>query len=310
MTGLGHEITPIPAPGHAPSAAVARHLLKSAHLAAPNPFRRPMPDPAAPLRATLALYGGGNDEALVALLAGLLPDPAAPIEVLTTATTANPARTAASYARSWLAHGCTQVGHLEIDETHPADAPAALARLRRAALVFLSGGNQERLTEFLAGTEFLAVLKERCRTDAGFVLAGTSAGAAALAEFMLVEGRGWRSLLPGGVSVLPGLGLLPGVVLDQHFAERHRYPRLLHAVLQRPQCLGLGLSEETGLLLRPGQPAEVFGDEVLFVFDAANAHGISLEGPGPRRPISGHGLGLHLLVAGQRLDLTTRQVVG
>ncbi len=269
-----------------------------------------MPDPIATLRATLALYGGGDDEALVALLAGLLPRPGAPIEVLTTATTANPARTAASYARSWQARGCTQVGHLEIDETHPADAPAALARLRQASLLFLSGGNQERLTDFLAGTEFLAVLQERCRTDADFIVAGTSAGAAALAEFMLVEGRGWRSLLPGGIAVWPGLGLLPGVVLDQHFAERHRYPRLLHAVLARPECLGLGLSEETGLLLRPGQPAEVFGDEVLFVFDAVNAQSISLVGPGPRRPISGHAISTHLLVAGQRLDLATRQVVG
>ena len=269
-----------------------------------------MPDPVPAFRATLALYGGGDDEALVALLAGLLPRPGAPVEVLTTATTANPARTAASYARSWQARGCSHVGHLEIDETHPADAPATLARLRGAALVFLSGGNQERLTQYLAGTEFLAVLKERCRTDAGFILAGTSAGAAALAGFMLVEGRGWRSLLPGGIAVVPGLGLLPGVVLDQHFAERHRYPRLLHAVLERPQCLGLGLSEETGLLLRPGQPAEVFGAEVLFVFDAARAQHIGLVGPGPRQPISGHGLVTHLLVAGQRLDLATRQVAG
>ncbi len=269
-----------------------------------------MPNPIAALRATLALYGGGDDEALVALLASLLPHPGAPIEVLTTATTANPARTAASYARSWQALGCPNVGHLEIDETHPADAPATLARLRGAALVFISGGNQERLTEFLTGTEFLALLKERCRTDAGFLLAGTSAGAAALAEFMLVEGRGWRSLLPGGIAVRPGLGLLPGVVLDQHFAERHRYPRLLHAVLAQPACLGLGLSEETGLLLRPGQPAEVFGAEVLFVFDAARAQNISLIGPGPRQPISGQGLTTHLLVAGQQLDLATRQAVG
>lgn len=269
-----------------------------------------MPDLSAAPRATLALYGGGADEALVELLAGLLPQPGAPIEVLTTASTANPARTAASYARSWQARGCPHVRHLEVDETHPADAPATLVRLRRAALLFISGGNQERLTQFLLGTEFLAILQERCRTDAGFVLAGTSAGAAAVAEFMLVEGRGWRSLLPGGVGVAPGLGLLPGVVLDQHFAERHRYPRLLHAVLAHPTCLGLGLSEETGLLLRPGQPAEVFGDEVVFAFDAGTAQHIRLVGPGPRQPISGHGLTTHLLVAGQRLDLATRQVVG
>ena len=140
------------------------------------------------------------------------------------------------------------------------------------------------------------------------MLAGTSAGAAALAEVMLVEGHGWRSLLGGRVEAQPGLGLLPGVVLDQHFAERARYPRLLHAVLAQPHLLGLGLSEETGLLIRHGHPAEVFGDEVVFAVDARALTHNNLPGLPRNVPISGHGLQVHLLVAGQRLDLLTREV--
>jgi cyanophycinase len=228
--------------------------------------------------------------------------------VLTTATRYQPDRTVAAYAHAWLQSGCANVRHLKVDEKHPADAPGTLARLRAAALVFISGGDQERLLEFLADTEFLAILKQKYQTEAQFIVAGTSAGAAALAEVMLVYGHGWRSLLGGRVEAQPGLGLLPDVVLDQHFAERARYPRLMHAVLAQPQLLGLGLSEETGLIIRHGRQAEVFGDEVVFAVDASGITHNNLPELPRNVPISGHGLQVHLLVAGQQLDLLTREV--
>ena len=263
---------------------------------------------AAPL-GTLVVLGGGDDDPLLARLAGLLPDRNTTIEVLTTATRRQPARTAAAYAHAWHQLGCPHVRHLQVDETHPADDPVTLARLRRAALVFMSGGDQERLTDFLLGTEFLALLKHKYQTEAGFIIAGTSAGASAVAEFMLVEGHGWRSLLGGRIEVKPGLGLLPGVLLDQHFAERGRYPRLMHAVLAQPELLGVGLSEETGLIIHPNQPAEVFGDEAVIIIDAASVAHNNLSGLPDGHVISGHGLQLHVLVAGQQLNLATRAVV-
>ncbi|WP_375418784.1 cyanophycinase [uncultured Hymenobacter sp.] len=264
------------------------------------------PAPPLPPRGTLVVLGGGADDPLLALLAGLLPHPDAPIEVLTTATREQPERTAAAYARAWASLGCGGVGHLPIDEHHPADLPATLARLEAATLILLSGGDQERLTNFLLGTEFLASLKRRFRQDEGFIIAGTSAGASALGGPMLVQGQGWRSLLGEGIEVVPGLGLLPDVILDQHFAERSRYPRLLHAVLQHPACLGLGLSEETGLIIRPGRPAEVFGEGVVAAVDARGLSFTDADSLPPSRPVSGHGLRLHLLTAGQTLDLTSR----
>ncbi len=266
-----------------------------------------MPDLPAPL-GTLVLLGGGDDDPTLALLAGLLPDPAAPIEVLTTATRRQPGRTAVAYAHVWRKLGCPTVGHLEVDENHPADDPATLARLRAARLVFMSGGDQERLTEFLLGTEFLRILKHKYHTEADFVLAGTSAGASAMADYMLVEGHGWRSLRAGGIGVMPGLGLLPGVLLDQHFIERQRYARLLHAVLAQPDLLGIGLGEETGLLVRPGQPVEVYGDEVVVVIDGSQLAHRNLPGLPVKAMISGHGFQVHLLVAGHKIDLQTRAV--
>ncbi len=259
-------------------------------------------------RGTLVVLGGGDDDPLLTLLASLLPGPEAIIEVLTTATRRQPARTAAAYAHSWHLLGYPHVRHLQVDESNPADAPATLARLRRAELVFMSGGDQERLTDFLLNTEFLNILKHKYQHEAGFIVAGTSAGASAVAEFMLVDGHGWRSLLGGRIGVRPGLGLLPGVLLDQHFAERGRYPRLMHAVLAQPALLGIGLSEETGLLVRHGQPAQVFGEESVVVIDAAQATHNNLPGLPEGHVISGHGLRLHLLTAGQQLDLATRTV--
>ena len=270
-----------------------------------------MPEDASPIAAplgTLVVLGGGDDDPLLTLLAGLLPDRNLPIEVLTTATRRQPARTAAAYAHAWHQLGCPHVRHLQVNEDHPADDPATLTRLRRAALVFMSGGDQERLTDFLLGTEFLAILKQKYQAEAGFILAGTSAGASAVAEYMLVDGHGWRSLLGGHIEVQPGLNLLPGVLLDQHFAERGRYPRLLHAVLARPALLGIGLSEETGLLIRPGQPAQVFGEEAVVVIDAAQATHNNLPGLAKGAVISGHGLQLHVLVAGQVVDIARREV--
>ena len=258
--------------------------------------------PAAPApQGTIVLLGGGYDDPTLALLAGLLPHRHAPIEILTTATAHAPEATHAAYARVLGKLNCPQVGHLQVDAEHLADAPATLARLRAAALVFLTGGDQERLTEYLLGTQFLAVLRERYHTDAGFVLGGTSAGASALGGQMLVAGRGWRSLLGGGIEVLPGLGLLPNLLIDQHFTERARYPRLMHAVLAHPHLLGVGLSEETGLLVRPGRPTEVFGDEVVVVVDARHVTATNYATLPQGRPLSAHGLRVDLLVAGDTL---------
>ena len=249
------------------------------------------------------LLGGGYDDPTLALLASLLPDRHAPIEILTTATADEPAATHAAYARVLAQLGCPQVGHLQVAENYSADAPATLARLQAAALVFITGGNQERLTDCLLGTQFLEILRQRYQQDAYFFLAGTSAGASALGGQMLVAGRGWRSLLGGGIEVVPGLGLLPHWLIDQHFIERERYPRLLHAVLAQPHLLGLGLSEETGLLLRPGQPAEVFGTEVVVVVDAGRLTASNYPTLPAGQPVSARGLTVDLLVAGDTLSV-------
>ena len=264
----------------------------------------------APPLGTLVALGGGDDDALLALLCDLLPDPTtAAVEIITAASWRNADTTGAAYEQSFRELGCAAARHLPLHEHQPADSPATLRRLRRAGLVFFSGGDQERLTELLHGTEFLRILRARYQQEPAFVVAGTSAGAAALPEQMLVQGYGWRALRKGGIQTMAGLGLLPHLFIDQHFAERGRFGRLAHALLAHPAFLGIGLSEETGLLVRGGQWAEVFGDGAAMVLDGRQLHGANLGRIGRGEPVSAQNLRVHLLVAGHQLNLLTREVL-
>ncbi|QNH62015.1 cyanophycinase [Hymenobacter sediminicola] len=256
---------------------------------------------------TLVALGGGDDDAMLALLCDLLPSSNTAVEVITVASR-DDIRSGRAYERALRELGCSGVRHLRISEHHSPDAHDTLRRLSRAGLVFFSGGDQERITDFLHGSQFLQVLRERYQQDATFIVAGTSAGAAVLPEYMVIEGHGWRALRKGGMKTSAGLGLLPQVLIDQHFVERGRFGRLAHAVLAHPMCLGIGLAEETGIIIRGGTEAEVFGDGVVMVVDGQQLQGNNLGRVGRGEPVSGQDFRVHLLVAGQRLQLQNRRV--
>lgn len=251
---------------------------------------------------TLVAWGGGDDEPLLDLLAArLVGRLTGGVEVLPAATPRRPLATGQAYVNSLRRRGFQHVGLLHFTPSRPADTPAYLKRLTSASLIFLSGGDQERLTAALLGTHFLELLRERFRAGE-LVVAGTSAGAAALPDQMIVSGYGYRSLLAGRVRTAPGLGLLPGCLLDQHFTERGRFARLAHAILRDPGRLGLGLGEETGLWIEHGQ-ATVIGEAVVTLIDGRRSSAPTLAMLPDGHPISGTGLRLDLLTAGQTLLL-------
>ncbi|RPD46256.1 cyanophycinase [Hymenobacter sediminis] len=261
---------------------------------------------ASPL-GTLVALGGGDDDGMLALLRDLLPDISVPVEIITVASR-DDTRSGRAYVRALRELGCTGACHLRINENCPADAPDTLRRLRRAGLVFFSGGDQERITDFLQETEFLRVLRERYQQDADFIIAGTSAGAAVMPEYMVVQGYGWRALRKGGTQTSAGLGLVSELVIDQHFVERGRFGRLAHALLMHPTCLGVGLAEETGIIIRGGRYAEVFGDGVVMAVDGSELQESNLAQVRRGEPVSGQNFRVHLLVAGQQLDLASRTI--
>ncbi|HYE80335.1 MAG TPA: cyanophycinase [bacterium] len=248
---------------------------------------------------TLVAWGGGGDNELLSWLGERFGGTG--VEVVVAATPVRPLVTGRAYVAALRRRGFSSVSIVHPTSRTPMDARAYLKRLETARLVFFTGGDQECLTEALGGSRYLEMLRERYRTD-GLVVAGTSAGAAALADQMIVGGHGWRSLMSGRVRVAPGLGLVEGAFFDSHFSERNRFGRLAHAVLRDPDRLGVGIGEETGVVCRPESPGcfEVLGEGVVTVVDGRDSRAPGLKELPYGHPISGRDLKLHLLTAGDR----------
>lgn len=141
-----------------------------------------------------------------------------------------------------------------------------LDRLARATGVFFTGGDQARIMDVLADPVLLGAVA--ARHAAGVVFGGTSAGAAVMSRRM-ITGDGDFTVIDGEkVGVRPGLGLLDGVIVDQHFVKRQRENRLFGLVLKHPEERGVGIDEDTALLVTSGREAEVVGKGPVVLVDA------------------------------------------
>ncbi|GAC1438275.1 MAG: cyanophycinase [Sediminibacterium sp.] len=172
------------------------------------------------------------------------------IEVVTTASTI-PYEVGENYLDAFGKIGCTDIGVMHIRNREDAQREDYLQRIRDCAGVLFSGGNQLRLTTNFGGTDFLKTIRDRYLYDY-FVVAGTSAGAMAMSNTMIYEGNAARAHLKGEVKITTGLGLMDGVIFDSHFEKRGRFVRLAQAVSANPSCIGIGLGEDTGMLVTQG----------------------------------------------------------
>ena len=143
-------------------------------------------------------------------------------------------------------------------------------RLRDADVVMFTGGDQLRLTSILGGTAFHDILLEKYRNE-DFIYAGTSAGAAAASSNMIYQGSSSEALLKGEVKITSGLGLIDGVIIDTHFVQRGRIGRLFQSVVGNPKVLGIGLGEDTGLLITHNTKMEAIGSGLVILVDATSA---------------------------------------
>ncbi|MFL6065301.1 MAG: cyanophycinase [Friedmanniella sp.] len=180
------------------------------------------------------------------------------------------------------------------------------ARLDEVDGVFMTGGNQLKLSSFLTGTAFGDAIVAAYRR--GAVVGGTSAGASILAEHMIAFGTGGSTPRQRMSQLSVGLGLIKGVVIDQHFEQRNRYGRLLSLVAQSPSLLGLGVDEDTAAVIRDGDQLEVVGRGAVTLVDGR--HLVSNAFTAPRSaPLLVSGATLHVLPAGSTFDLGTRALV-
>jgi cyanophycinase len=202
--------------------------------------------------------------------------------------------------------GIGRVDALGPQERSEADDPASAAELSGATGVFLTGGNQLRLSSVVSGTR-LADAVHRAR-DRGAVIAGTSAGASAMAAHMMAFGRAGESPKQRMAQMAAGLGLLTGVVVDQHFSERGRFGRLLAVVASSPSLVGIGLDEDTCAIVHADRTIEVIGRGAVTVVDGSQVVTDAHQAKG-HRPIMVSGAIVHSLPAGTWFDLRARRLL-
>ena len=222
--------------------------------------------------------------------------------VLVTTATGVPDQVHADYEQVFRRLGADRTVPLRLRGRSDADGPDAAKVLEDATGVFIAGGDQSRLRT-LVGSRINEILRDRLSAADGLVVAGTSAGATAMGRTMILGGEG-ADVSAATVRTGPGLGLIPKVLIDMHVGERGRLPRLLSAVALDPDHLGVGIDENTGILVGGGR-FEVLGTGVATVVDAEQA--TVVHAAGDDDPITLFGVRLHLLPAGCIFDFATRE---
>lgn len=225
------------------------------------------------------------------------------IEVITTASKI-PREIGPEYVKALNFLGASNVDVLYIEKREQATEPEVLERLRLADVVMFTGGDQLRLTSMLGGTAFDDLLIHKYRNE-DFIYAGTSAGAAAASNNMIYQGSSSEALLKGEVKITSGLGLIDGVIIDTHFVQRGRIGRLFQAVVGNPKVLGIGLGEDTGLLITNGRQMEAIGSGLVILVDGREIKDTNLTQIELGEPISINHLVTHVMSKNDKFDLDT-----
>jgi cyanophycinase len=172
-------------------------------------------------------------------------------------------------------------------------------------VVFFAGGDQMQITSKFGGTALCDRVRELY--SGGLLIAGTSSGASVMSEVMMSSGEGESShQTEASLKLAPGLGFISGVIIDQHFAERGRMGRLLAAVGQNPRLLGIGIDEDTAMVLEGHEQAAVLGSGAVYIVDGRPVTHSRI-GQGSDQALSLFGVALHVLSSGDRFDLTSRR---
>jgi cyanophycinase len=211
----------------------------------------------------------------------------------------------AEYRKVFGELGVRSLNFLGVRERGEAFEDKVVQRVVDASLIFFTGGDQLRITSQIGDSPVY-----RCMRDlywGGGTVVGTSAGAAAMSETMLISGESDGSHDIGALGMAPGLGLLSDVVIDSHFAERGRMGRLIGAVAQNPKNIGLGIDEDTAIIVDGGERFRVLGSGAVYVVDGTRLTYSSLSDKQPEGILSVNDLTLHVLGAGDEYDLVARR---
>ncbi|MBF2001858.1 MAG: cyanophycinase [Synechococcales cyanobacterium M58_A2018_015] len=221
-----------------------------------------------------------------------------------TAATSMPREVGEDYIHIFERLGAESVEVVGTECREDAEREDSLRIIEKATGIFFTGGDQSRIVDFIKDTPLDQAIHRR--HEQGAVIGGTSAGAAMMPDEMIVGGASVSNPSVDAVCLGPGMGFLPGIVIDQHFAQRGRLGRLLAALVLQPAVLGLGIDEDTAIVVKDDE-FEVVGQGAITVVDETTATHNNLEGLLKDEPIALCGVKLHILPHGYRFNLKTHQ---
>jgi cyanophycinase len=270
-----------------------------------KPLRRGRPG--APQKGTLVIIGGHEDrhgeKRILRAVADRLGDDGK--IVVCTVASEQPDALWEEYEAAFRALGVPHVFRLDVESRGHASSERTMRILEGATGVFFTGGDQLKITAQIGDTPLYSRVQEIF--EQGGVIAGTSAGASAMSETMLVTNNGDASYrIKSSLLMAPGLGLAHDMLIDQHFSERGRMARLIGAVSQNPRVLGIGIDEDTALILERNRSFRVLGAGAVYVVDASKITYSNIGEAESDRTLSAFGITVHMLSQGDRFELNTR----
>ena len=228
------------------------------------------------------------------------------IEIVTTASKI-PVEVGDEYAKAFEYLGAKKVSVLHMEKREHALSDENYERIKNADVVMFTGGDQLRLTSIIGGTPMHDLLLQKYQQEE-FIYAGTSAGAAAASKMMIYQGSSSEALLKGEIKITSGFGMIDDVVVDTHFVQRGRIGRLFQAVVGNPKTLGIGLGEDTGLLITEGNMMEALGSGLVILVDGRKIADTNLTQVEIGTPISIKNLIVHVMGKRDLYDLRNHEM--
>ncbi len=219
-----------------------------------------------------------------------------------------PVEVGENYLSAFGTLGCKNITILDIRERGEAFEEKNINLISNANIIMFSGGDQSRISDIIGGSPIHTIILNRLINEEGFVVAGTSAGAMAMSTEMISGGSSTEALQKGAVRMRKGLNLIPELIIDSHFIQRGRFGRITEAVAKFPHLMGVGLAEDTGLVLKKGNEFKVIGSGMVILFDPSELSHNNEEVLEIGTPMSIFNLKVHVLSNSDRFIIDKRQL--
>ena len=211
------------------------------------------------------------------------------------------------YIDAFTELGCTNIEVLDIREREQCEDPKIIKAIKEANCIMFSGGDQSRISDIIGGTIIHEIMHTRFREEE-VVIAGTSAGAMAMSTEMIYGGSSTEALIKGSIRMREGLAFIDDLIIDSHFIMRGRFGRLAEALAYHPTLIGVGLAEDTGIIIKNCNTCRVIGSGMVIIFDASNLTQNNVASLPVGVPMTMTGIKVHVLANYDVYHINTRSV--